>query len=237
MRIKIFLKKLISISVAVILAVTLVACFDLGDFSDEDAYYKSFGDIRLVYATDEKEVEHEEYSVSTYFYNENTGASFEYDDEKTSAVESMEKLQYLYMSIPIKRDMNIESLALYFNGDKNVSVQVLVYLLSEENLPDGGDFNNIRLLGDPEYPQEPNEGEEPVTYSDPDDQFKVATTSVTTKKDQWVSFMAQWNGESALTVENGQYLVLRFINNGGLNTTPETAVAFNTTNLLVRAFF
>ena len=204
---------------------------------NRDAYYKSFGDIRLVYATDEKEVEHEEYSVSTYFYNENTGASFEYDDEKTSAVESMEKLQYLYMSIPIKRDMNIESLALYFNGDKNVSVQVLVYLLSEEYLPDKGKFDNIRLLGDPEYPQESNEGEEPVTYSDPDDKFIVAETTMAMKKDQWVSLMVQWSKENALSVAEGQYLVLRFINNGGLNTNLETAVAFNTTNLLVRAFF
>ena len=237
MRIKIFLKKLISIGVAVILAVTLVGCFDLGDFSDEEAYYDSFGDIRLVYPTAENEVDYEDYSVSKYFYNERTGESFEYDDLETSEVETIPKLPYAYMSIPITREMSIESLALYFNSDIAANVEVFVYLVGEADLPDGGEFTNIKLLVDPEYPQESNDEGEPVTYSDPDDEFIVAKSRVSMQKDNWVSFMVEWKGENVLHVADGQYLLLRFINNGGLNTTNAPMVAFNTTNLLVRAFF
>jgi hypothetical protein len=268
MRIKIFLKKLISISVAAVLAGTLIGCFDLGDFSDEEAYYDSFGDIRLVYPTAEKEAKYADYSVSTYFYNENTGKNFQYGNEETGEVNPIPKLSYIYMSIPVEQDMNIESLALYFNADKEVSMEVFVYLVEESELPDGGGFTNIRLLGDPEYLQERDENDnllfdtagnpvykqkvdengKPMTeggspiyetamYSDPSDDLIVAKTSVAMQKEKWVSLMVQWNGENALQVEDGQYLLLRFINNSGLNTNSETAVTFNTTNLLIRALF
>jgi hypothetical protein len=127
MRIKIFLKRLVSISVSAILAVTLVGCFDLGDYSDEAAYYEAFGDVKLVYQNPtvvEKDVENEDYSIKDYFYNKNTGEDFAYGDPKDDDPDEgkdIPQLPYLYMAIPAERNLKIESLALYFNAQQTCS--------------------------------------------------------------------------------------------------------------------
>ena len=85
MRIKIFLKKLVTIGVTAIFAFMLVGCFDLGIFEDEQTYYSVFGDVILVYQNPnvaEKDIENKDYSVKDYFYNKNTGENFGYGDPK-----------------------------------------------------------------------------------------------------------------------------------------------------------
>ena len=137
MRIKIFLKKLVSISVAAILAAALVGCFDLGDFSDEADYYAAFGDVRLVYQnpnTKEKDVEKEDYSIQDYFYNKNTGEDFAYGDPKDEDPDEgkdIPQLSYVYMAIPVQRDMRVDSVALYFNALQTCSLEV--FFLEQTN--------------------------------------------------------------------------------------------------------
>ena len=153
MRIKIFLKKLISISVAAILAVTLLGCFDLGDFSDEEAYYDSFGDVGLVYNSksgeNEKDIVKKDYDIEDYFYKDSFKA-----DEETGEEKYTPQLPYVYMAIPVESDLNVESVALYFKAAQTCSLEVFFYVV--DDLPD---FTNVRLLGDPEYqPETDDEG-------------------------------------------------------------------------------
>ena len=157
MRTKIFLKKLVSISVAVILAATLAGCFDLGGFSDETEYYDTFGDVTLVYA-EERDIEIEEYSIQDYFYNKNTGENFAYGDpkdEESDEGKDIPQLSYVYMAIPVKKTLRMESFALYFNALETCALEVYFYVVDE--LPDDGDFTHIKLLGDPEYQQKLDE--------------------------------------------------------------------------------
>ena len=252
MRIKIFFKRLISISVAVVLAVTLVGCFDLGDFRDEEDYYASIGDVELVYQNPneiEKDIEQSEYSIRDYFYNKNTGEDFTYGDPKDDESDEgkdIPQLPYVYMVIPLNRDLCVESVALYFNALRTCSLGILVYVV--DNLPDDGDFTNIMLLGDPEYRQKLDDDGNPMTdennmpilelikYSDPDDRSIVASTTTYVENGEWVSMVLdKWNGEKNIEIKESQYLLLRFINNSGLNTGDNLSVAFRVTNLLIRA--
>ncbi len=243
MRIKIFLKKLIFLCVAVFISATCVGCFDLGDFSDETEYYDSFGDVGLVYQdpdVPEKSIEEDEYSIQDYFYNKNTGENFSYGDPKDDEPDEgkdIPQLPYVYMSIPVERDLKIESLALYFNTTKTCTFDVVLYLV--DDLPD---FSNIWLLGEPEYQQkEDGDGEmvdEKIEYSDPDDSKIVARASVQAKEGEWVSILVdEWNSGKRLEVKESQYLLLRFVNNCGISAEKDSLVSFRTTNLLIRAIF
>ena len=251
MHIKIFLKKFVSISVAAFLTAALVGCFDLGDFEDEADYYDSFGDVCLVYQDPEeteKDVETEDYDIQDYFHNKNTGNKFTYGDPKDEDPDEgkdIPQLPYLYMAIPVNRDRDVESIALYFNATQTCSLDVFVYVV--EDLPDGGDFSDVRLLGEPEF-QQKHEGDEPlydengkpiqelIEYSDPADDLIVAKTTIHVKEGEWVPLMVEtWDVGDVAKIKESQYILLRFINNGGLNDGVNPSVAFRVTNLLIRA--
>lgn len=241
MRIKIFLKKIVSIGVMVILAITLVGCFDLGDFNDESAYYSAFGNIKMVYQTDEKKVENKDYSVKDYFYNKNTGKNFTYgdpEDKESDKGKDIPQLLYVYMVIPVEQNLSIDSMSLYFNALQTCSLDIWLYAV--DKLPDGGTFTGIRLLGDPEYQQKLENGEpikELIKYSDPSDDLVVAKTTLRVKEGEWNSFTVDnWKGGDTLDIKKGEYLLLRFINNRGINTEENPPVKFRVTNLLIRAF-
>ena len=51
---------------------------------------------------------------------------------------------------------------------------------------------------------------------------------------EWDSIlMEKWDNGSVIQIKESQYLLLRFVNNSGLNT--DIPVAFRVTNLLIRA--
>lgn len=286
MRIKIFFKKFIAISVAVLGAVTLAGCFDLGGFSNDAEYYDAFGDIGLVYNASvlEKDVEKKDYSIKDYFYNKATGEDFAYGDPKDDESDEgkdIPQLPYVYMAIPVKEKLSVESVALYFNATQTCSLEVFFYVV--DTLPE---FANIMLWGDPEYQpeiddatgeiiykQQVDENGNPITdsegnpiyvqktdengnlmvdeqgnpiyepilekvdYSDPDDSLIVAKANVYVKNEEWVSLIVEnWNGKSALEIEENQYVLLRFVNNSGVYTGINHSVEFRVTNLLIRAF-
>ena len=250
MRIKIFLKKLVAIGVAVLWTVTLVGCFDLGDYSDESAYYAAFGDVRLVYQepdAKEKDIDYEDYSVQDYFYNKNTGEDFAYGDPKDSDPDEgkdIPQMPYLYMAIPVERDLKVESFVLYFNAQQSCALEVYFYVVDE--LPDGGDFTNVRLLGEPEYQQKLDDDGNPMTddkgepiyekiaYSDPDESSMVGKATTQVQGGKWKDLlMDNWNTGNVVQIKESQYLLLRIVNNGGAGT--GTSVAFRVTNLLIRA--
>lgn len=274
MRIKIFLKKFLSISVAAVMASTLVGCFDLGDFSDEAAYYDAFGDVGLVYQnpdSEEKDVERDNYSVEDYFYNKNTGEDFTYgnpEDDEPDEGKNIPQLSYVYMVVPVKQNMTIESIGLFLNATRTCSLEIIFYVV--DSLPDDGSFKNVRLLGYPEYQQKQDGEGNPMfdadgspiyqekvdeynnplfdefgnpiyvekIYSDPLDSKIVGRTTASLKAETWSSFLIEkWASGKAVAVKKGQYLLMRFVNNSGLNEVDKTPVSFRTTNLLIRAIF
>lgn len=280
MHIKIFWKKFIAISVAVLWAVTLAGCFDLGGFTDEEDYYNTFGDVGLFY---QKDIGKEEYSIKDYFYNKATGEDFSYGDPKDDEPDEgkdIPQVPYVYMVIPAVKDLTVESVALYFNAMKTCSLEVHFYVV--DSLPD---FAHVRLWDEPEYQpkkddggniqykqqvdengepmvdangnpiyvQQKDENNEPmfdaegnpiyepilekINYSDPDDSLIVAKTTVHVKNNEWVSLLTEnWNGKSSVQINDGQYLLLRFINNSGAYAGEDPLVEFRVTNLLIRAF-
>ena len=253
MRINVFLKKFISTNVAAVLAVALAGCFDLGDFSDEEAYYAAFGDVELVYQNPDallKDVETEEYSIQDYFYNKNTGEDFTYGDPKDDESDEgkdIPQLSYVYMAIPVQQDMSIESFVLYVNARQTCTLDVSFYVVDE--LPDGGDFTHVMLLGDPEYQPKLDEDDAPildgngdpmyelVLYSDPHESLLVSEGKAHVKSGEWVALMVDaWKSGDTLEIKESQYLLLRFINNSGANKGESPAVEFRVTNLLIRAF-
>ena len=225
---KIF-KKLFSAIAITFLAIAIAGCYDLGEFDDEDAYYAAFGDVRLVYA-EEGKITYKEYPVEDYFYNKETVNDFTYGDP--SKEKKMPQLPYTYMAVPIKQNISIDSLTLYINATQTCSLVIQIYLV--DYLPDDGEFTSIKFLRDPEYQQKLDEEES--VYSDPDESFMVGKLTTYTQQGRWTSFTVnRWNNENALTVKKKQYILLRFINNGGLATEKTPSVSFRTTNLLVRA--
>jgi hypothetical protein len=77
---------------------------------------------------------------------------------------------------------------------------------------------------------------EAIPYSDPDENSKVGQATVHVKNGEWVSLLIDnWNSEKSVQVNQSQFLLLRFMDNGGTNTTGDPSVAFRVTNLLIRA--
>jgi hypothetical protein len=75
-------------------------------------------------------------------------------------------------------------------------------------------------------------------YSDPSDSLIVAKATAHVTEGEWVSLIVDtWNGASELEIKESQYLLLRFVNNSGLNTGDQPTIDFRVTNLLIRAFF
>jgi hypothetical protein len=242
MRIKIFLKKLAAIGAAAILSAAPAGCFDLGDFNEDSDYYAAFGEISLVHSIDKKEAECKKYSIEDYFYNKNTGEDFSYGnpkDDEPDEEKDIPQLPYVYMAIPVLQDLSIDSLALYFNTVKSCRLEVVFYVVGD--LPNDGDFSNIRLLDDPEYQKKPGDNGgiiyEKIEYSDPDESLIVAQTALQVQKGVWDSFTVNsWSSGNTVEVKKGQYLLLRFINNSGIYTGEDSLIEFRVTNLLIRAF-
>lgn len=252
MLIKIFLKKVIPLIVAVVMAVTLTGCFDLGDFESEEDYYNSFGDVRLVYQNPEstdKDVDTEDYSVRDYFYNGNTGNDFEYgdpDDDESDEGKDIPSLPYVYMALPIEDDVEIDSIALFFKSSVSGLLKIELYLV--DVLPNDGDFTNVKLFGDPErqkkldengdpvLDEEGNPILEPVVYDDPSQEKLVASENVYLNAEVWDSMLVdRFAGENTLQVKDKQFILLKFVNNGGFKAEDDLSIPFKTTNLLVRA--
>ena len=114
-----------------------------------------------------------------------------------------------------------------------------------DELPDGGDFTNVRIFGEPEYRQifdddgnplyENNEPVyEKIKYSDPDDSLLVGKTNIHLEEGGWVAcVMENWSSGDVVEIKESQYLLLRFVNNCAADT-DTISVAFRVTNLLIR---
>lgn len=251
-------KKLCKPIVAILLSIfmiMLVGCYDLGDFADDAEYYDSFGDITLIAQDKVKR----DYSFETYFYNTESVNNF--------AGSLVEEKEYIYLVAPIKKTMKIDTFSLWLYGDATGTVSYALFLTDkipskigayDDPLYEQATDDDGKLLynddGTPKYKQKTDIDGNPITdengnpvyveieYDDPktDDAVAIGTYTV---KNSWDSFTVEtWNTSDGkkeeLSVNVGQYFLLRFENNGiGGKTAGKAKVPFKTTNLMIRALW
>lgn len=225
--------RIIVFSLLTAFVLAFCGCYDLGDFEDDSDYYASFGNIGLIAQSKSKS----DYSLEDYFYNEKS-----INDYAGNIVAADE---YIYLIVPIERDMTIEEVALSLCAESEDMLEYSLFLT--EVLP-----ANIRAYddpfyqqatdedgnllydanGNPIYKQKTDENGNPVVddngnpvyveieYDDPLAEDALYTDSISLTANSWREItISQWkvNGEStkSLEVKSGDYLLVRFDNNTG----------------------
>lgn len=271
MAIKNLLKRAAFVVACIVATVICVGCFDLGGFQNDEDYYAALGDVRLVYQNPEstdKDIKTKDYSVEDYFYNKNTGENFSYgnpDDNQSDEGKNIPQLPYLYMAIPVQKDVEIDSFALYFNGVETGSLKIAFYVVDE--LPNAGSFSDIKCHGDAEFVQkldgednpmfdidgnpiyqEKLDGEgnpmydeagnllyERIQYTDPEAADLVGTATVHLQKEEWNSVLVDTWDGIGAISVKKSQYILLRFMNNGAYNTGEPIMAFKTTNLLLRS--
>lgn len=222
--------------ITAILWVAVCGCDDLGAYSDVTDYYSSFGEIVLI--DDESE---EGYLIEEKFYNEQSRENFLNEEDRVPSSE------YVYMAIPFKRDIEMDSVALYLESKEDVTVYINVYV--SDDIPD----NWLSLK---EF--EENRGstgsasDDKPKYDDPHPDQRIGEVTVNLKKESWGSFVLDTfrvgqQTQNSIQIKDGQYLLLQFRNNSGVRELKEGKVVdpqtgleipkakITMTNLLIRA--
>ena len=221
----------LAICVTAILVIALCGCEDLGTYSDTNDYCSSFGDIVLIDSEEEKP-----YSVSKYFYNDESRKDFLEGEERVLPKE------YLYLAIPFNNTIDMDSLALYLRSEEDVTVYISVYRITktewneirgqtnEENSEDG--------LSDPENSE--------IIYGEPNPESKIGNTRVHLQNGKWSSFVLdvfKSNGatQKSIHITEGAYVLLQIRNNSDTSAFDEETglelerANITMTNLLIRA--
>ena len=247
--------------ITAILWVALCGCEDLGAYEDTEEYYSSFGDVVLIGGTTRDE---DEYSVSKYFYNEESREDFLAGED--GAYKGVEHSDYVYMAIPFKSTIDMDSLALFLMSHEDVTVYINFYVTDEipsewrsiqdnevKDETDGTESDGSAEEGDTSESGSDEETEE-KTYDDPDPATRVGEIAVRLKKEVWNSFgldvfTVDGQRQNSIQIQDGQYLLLQIRNNSGVRIfdeekqiylDPQTGLElpkaeFTVTNLLIRA--
>lgn len=208
-------------------------CYDLGIFKNDEEYYSSFGDVKLI---NQKGMQ--TYSFKDYFYNEQSINNF--------AGDIVEKDEYIYLVLPVVKDFNLAEFSLYLQSDADSVMYYSLYIV--DFIP-----TNIRKYTDPKSTEKKDDdgnaiiGEdgnpvmEDIEYGDLLADDSVYQSSVTLEKNKWRSFTAklstkQSQNSSKYHVQNGQYIIVKFENNSGIGFDKGyNSLVFSITNLLIRA--
>ena len=209
-------KKIVSAAMAfcimAVLGIALCGCDDLGEYDDVREYYDSFDDIIMI-----NEASREEYSVEDYFYNEDSREDFLEGDD--GAYDGVEHSDYVYVAIPFKSDIEMDTFALYIHSQEDVAVYINVFVVDVDDIPSQWkklSDNEVNPDGTDEQPEgdtgaqineeagdqtgggtgDQTEGgsgdqtqDEEKTYDDPDPDTRIGEITVFLKKDEWDSFV------------------------------------------------
>ena len=227
----------LAICVTAILVIALCGCDDLGAYADVKEYFDSFDDIVLIDGVTKGT---ETYSVSEYFYNEESREKFLVGED--GVYNGLPHANYVYVAIPFANDIDMDSLALYIQSQNDVTVYISVFVT--DKIP-----SKWQAIAD-----SATDAEEGPTYDDPDPTTRVGEVSVHLQKGKWSSFLIDYfkvNGSSQKSIEinDGQYILLQIRNNSGVCVFDEEKQTFvdqmtgleiqkaeiTMTNLLVRA--
>ena len=229
------LSALIVICITAILAIALCSCDDLGAFGDSEEYYGSFDDIVLI---DGVSKESKEYSVEEYFYNDESREDFLQGEN--GVYKGVTHGRYVYMAVPFESNIDMDTLALYFQSTDNVALYVNVFVTdtipenwrsisdnvideedSAQTQESGSEGDSGNASGD-----NTGDGSEEPTYDDPDPETRIGEIVIHLKKDNWDSFVLETfyvNGavRESIQINDGQYILLQFRNNSGVRVFDE----------------
>lgn len=208
-------------------------CYDLGIFKNDEEYYSTFGDVKLINQNGT-----DTYSFKDYFYNTQSVNSFSGD--------IVEKDKYIYFVLPVVKDFNLAEFSLYLNSDTNGVVYYSLYVV--DIIP-----TNIRNYTDPKSTEKKDDDGNVVTdedgnpvmedieYGDLPEDSSVYQSSITLEQNKWKSFTIKLSTKQSTqtnkySVQNGQYIIVKFENNSGLGFDKGyNSLAFSITNVLIRA--
>ena len=248
--------RLFSFIALAILICLLSSCGpDMGIFNENEQngyeeYYKALGDVIGKYDNN-KSVADISYDVEKSLFNETTVNQFKWANDE----DKVQYKEYCYIVIPFKRDLKIDSIALYVSADRNyigtgnVTFEFsLFYYRDSSEVPE-----NIKLLSSDDTKMvEVDDGnggtieeEQEIEYDDRPRDISNCTTSITVT-DTFESII--FNGfsqfsdgkeayvhDNCIYAKSGSYIYIRVENNSGLNKATMTPCALSFINLIFRA--
>jgi hypothetical protein len=234
------------------LAVAVSGCEDLGAFEDTEDYYDTFGSIRLINGVTGGS---DTYSVEDYFYNESSREDYLVGEDGT--YQGIEPAEYVYMAIPVHRDIRMDTLALYLQSQDDAAVYINVFVTDavpsnwKSIAPDAANAENGENT---DTDTGVDTGNTENRYDDPDPATRIGEIVVHLQKGKWASFvlddfLVQGQSQTSIDIKEDQYVLLQFRNNSGVREFDETKQAYvdpqtglelptariTMTNLLVRS--
>lgn len=233
---KIKVKRIFSLILVALSMLIFSGCYDLGKFEDDESYYSSFGDVRLI--NQEGATSAKDYSFKDYFYNEKSINDF--------AGDIVESSEYIYLVLPAKSDFFLSEFSVYLKSEQVGKLYFSLFIT--DSIPE-----NIRRYNDPKtkekkndageviYDSEGNPVLEDISYGDLSIEDSIYQGSVGLISGKWTSFTAKLMTKHSTdkikySVANGDYIIVRFENNSGLGFDEGyNKLSFSLTNLLIRA--
>jgi hypothetical protein len=158
-------------------------------------------------------------SVADSFYNEESRENFLEGSDKR-----VKHADYVYLAIPFKRSVDMDSLALYIQSKDDVTVYINVFVTDE--IP-----SNWKSIADNESNSggtgkgtdaNPNANEtETKVYDDPSPEARVAELTVHLQAGKWSSFVVDvfkigGQIQKSIQIDDDQYVLLQIRNNSGV---------------------
>lgn len=233
---KIIVKRIFLFVLVISSMLLFSGCFDLGKFEDDEEYYNSFGDVRLI--SQQGATNAKDYSFKDYFYNEKSVNDF--------AGDIVNEDEYIYLILPVTNGFNLSEFSLYLKSENGGVVYFSLYI--SDFIPE-----NIRKYIDPKskekrdddnnviYDSEGNPVMEDIVYGDLPGEDSIYQGSVNLAPSKWVSFTCKLTTKQSTEINkyhvtNGEYIIIRFENNSGLGKDKGyDKISFSLTNILIRA--
>ena len=236
MRLKKIVRACFVLCITAIFTIAVCGCEDLGDFDDTEEYYSTFmdedsenGEVFLINGSSKAAIG---YSIKDFFYNKESKENFLEEDDGT--YHGVDYSDYVYMAIPLSRDIEMDSIALYLKSHENATLYINVYLTDgipsnykaiEDNvIPDGttgGASDGTTGGASDGTTGGTSDGTTTPTYDDPDYQTRVGDIVVYLEKDKWNSFVLDTFivdkiAQKSIKIQKGQYILLQIRNNSGV---------------------
>ena len=224
-----FLSRVAVCITAVMMMIALCGCDDLGEYVDVEEYYASFGEVVLIDGITKESTNH---LIKNCFYNESTRDDFLVDP--SGNCDSVDHTNnYVYMAIPFKKTIDVDSVALYLQSTSEVTLYISVFVVSE--VP-----SNWQAIADNVINEDGTPANADKTYDDPDPDTKIGEITIHLNKDKWNSFLLDKfsEGESvdglsedeavknSIQIRKDQILLLQIRNNSGARVFDETNQVF-----------
>ena len=218
--------------ITAILWIALCGCEDLGAYENTEEYYASFGDVVFLGGAAKEGMA---YSVEEYFYNDESRENFLTD--KNGVYKGVEQSDYVYVAIPLNKDIKMDSLAMYLMARDDVTLYINVYITDTipqnwkktEEIDAGGEESAegsdeaFEYISDESLAESEEGGteEEVPEYDDPAWETRVGEITVYLKGGVWNSFtLDSFNvnntRQSSIQLGAGQFILLQIRNNSGV---------------------